>query len=240
LTSWCKTAARPGSTKRPATWVPLGRSSRWRSSTKGRHAPTRTSTELIHVRRATYCRGFSKRRRHPWGGCSIGYSTRSASATPQEAERSDAGALRSEQASERSVIRRLLRTTGTRLAARRFRLRKSRIAAAPRRRRFRVAGATVWRGARRTNAGPFAAVWDVVSRSASHWGFDADGVHAGFRGRGSVDELVHHGVKDRLAVVAVGEHDDAPAAAGERGDERTPAAVGAVVADHADVVGEDS
>jgi len=22
--------------------------------------------EVIHVRRATYCRGFSKRRRHPW------------------------------------------------------------------------------------------------------------------------------------------------------------------------------
>jgi hypothetical protein len=48
--------------------------------------------ELIHVRRATY------------------YSTRSASATAQEAERSDVGALGSEQASERSVIRRLLRT----------------------------------------------------------------------------------------------------------------------------------
>jgi hypothetical protein len=47
---------------------------------KGRHAPTRTSTELIHVRRATY------------------YSTRSANATGQEAERSNAGALRSEQA----------------------------------------------------------------------------------------------------------------------------------------------
>jgi glycine/D-amino acid oxidase-like deaminating enzyme len=55
-------------------------------------------------------RGFSKRRRHPWGGCSTGYSTRSASATAQEAERSDAGALGSEQASERSVVRQLLRT----------------------------------------------------------------------------------------------------------------------------------
>jgi hypothetical protein len=75
-----------------------------------RHAPTRTRTELIHVRRATYCRGFSKRRRHPWGGCSTGYSTRCARATAQKAERSDAGALRNEQASERSVIRRLLRT----------------------------------------------------------------------------------------------------------------------------------
>jgi hypothetical protein len=85
--------ARPGSTKRPATWVPLGRSWRWRSSTKGRHAPTRPSTELIHVRRATY------------------YSTPSASATAQEPERSDAGARRSEQASERSVLRRLLRTS---------------------------------------------------------------------------------------------------------------------------------
>jgi hypothetical protein len=66
---------------------------------KGRHAPTRTSTELIHVRRATY------------------YSTRSASATAQEAERSDAGALRSEQASERSVIRRLPRTNTEHAAA---------------------------------------------------------------------------------------------------------------------------
>jgi hypothetical protein len=34
---------------------------------KRQHAPTRTSTELIHVRRATYFRGFSMRRRHPWG-----------------------------------------------------------------------------------------------------------------------------------------------------------------------------
>ena len=66
-------------------------------------------------------------------------------------------------------------------------------------------------------------------------------IPAGFRGRrGSVHELVHHGVDDRLAVVAVREHGDAPTAFGERGDEGSPAAVGAVMADHADVVVEGS
>jgi hypothetical protein len=34
---------------------------------RGSHAPTRTSTDSIHVRRATYCRGFSKRRLPPVG-----------------------------------------------------------------------------------------------------------------------------------------------------------------------------
>lgn len=56
----------------------------------------------------------------------------------------------------------------------------------------------------------------------------------------SVHELVQHGVEDRLAGVAVGEYGDAPTALRESGDEGSPTAVGAVVADHAHAVGEGS